>query len=182
MQKGRFNNTAKSLCYTAVAVALLSVSSWISVPIGGLPITLQSLALFLIAGLLGVKRTFFAVLAYLLLGFFGVPVFAGFTGGITKLFTPAGGYLLGFLAVAPLVGGLCKRKDGLTKKLLIMCIGTFICYAIATIWWTVISALQNAGVGLVGALVVCVLPYVPFDLIKVFFAAYLTEKLKDKIY
>ena len=182
MQKGRFTNTAKSLCYTAVAVALLSVSSWISVPIGGLPITLQSLALFLIAGLLGVKHTFFAVLAYLLLGFFGVPVFAGFTGGITKLFTPAGGYLLGFLAVAPLTALACKKADGLWKNTLVKAISMLVCYFVAIAWLLVLSSMQSAPIGFVGAVSLLVLPYLPFDVIKVFFAAYLTEKLKDKIY
>ena len=182
MKDGRLQNTTKTLCYAAVAVALLSVCSWISIPIGALPITLQSLALFTIVGLLGAKRTFFAVLAYLLLGLIGVPVFAGFTGGMGKLFTPAGGYLVSFLIVAPFTAFACEKvRGGLWKNTVIMAIGMLVCYLIATIWLLVLSSIQNAPIGFIGAVSLLILPYAPFDLVKVFFAAYLTEKLKNKI-
>ncbi len=182
MKEGRLQNTTKNLCYAAVAVALLSVCSWMSIPIGSLPITLQSLALFTIVGLLGAKRAFFAVLAYLLLGLIGVPVFAGFTGGVGKLFTPAGGYLVGFFIVAPLTAFACEKvRGGLWKNAIVMSVGMLVCYFIAIVWLLVLSSMQSVEMGFVGAVSLLVLPYLPFDIVKVFFAAFLTEKLKDKI-
>lgn len=182
MKDGRLKNTTKNLCYAAVAVALLSVCSWISLPIGALPITLQSLALFTIIGLLGAKRAFFAVLAYLLLGLIGVPVFAGFIGGVGKLFTPAGGYLIGFLVIAPIVAFACEKiRGGLWKNILVMSGGMLVCYVIAVVWMLVLSSIQNTSIGFVGAVSLLVLPYLPFDLVKIFFAAFLTKKLKGKI-
>ena len=182
MKEGRLQITTKELCYAAVAVALLTVCSWISVPIGSLSITLQTLALFTVCGLLGTKRAFFAVLAYLLLGIIGVPVFAGFTGGIGKFFTPAGGYLIGFVFVAPLVGKWSKKLRGKVKKnLLAMALGTLVLYVFACAWWMVISAVQNASAGLWGAIVVCVLPYLLFDAVKIALAALLVQKLYGKI-
>lgn len=182
MAKPKNTNATRELCYTAVAVALICVCAWIAVPIGSIPITLQSLAVCLIAGLLGVKRSFFAMLAYLLLGIIGVPVFSGFTGGIGTLLFPTGGYLIGFVIAAPLISLLCKIfKKGVLKTALSMLIGVAVCYALGTIWFMLLSGSTNTPIGLWSALSLCVLPYLPFDVIKIGVAAILSNKLKDKI-
>ena len=84
------------LAYAAVCAALMAVCSWISIP-ATVPFTLQTFAVFCTLGLLGGRRGTAAILVYLLLGALGVPVFAGFSGGIGILFGTTGGYLLGFI-------------------------------------------------------------------------------------
>ena len=98
----------KDMAYIAVFAVLIAVCSWISIPTT-VPFTLQTFAVFLTVGVLGGKRGSLAVLVYILLGCVGVPVFAGFSGGIGVLAGQTGGYIVGFLfsALAPDCG--CRR-------------------------------------------------------------------------
>lgn len=84
-------SAAREICYTAMFVAIITVCAWISIPIGEIPITLQTMGVCLAAALLGWKRGAIATAVYILLGLCGVPVFTGFTGGVAKLVLPTGG-------------------------------------------------------------------------------------------
>ncbi len=176
--RGRYQVTAKELCYIAIAAALLAVCSWVCVPVGSVPITLQTLALFLIASVLGTRRSVLAVLAYLALGFFGVPVFALFTGGFGKLFTPTGGFLIGFLVATPVMGFLYRGK--LWQKAVALAIGMLVYNAFGVIWFCVLYTGFGVG-GLWTAILTCVLPYLPFDVVKIMLALVLAEQFKRKI-
>lgn len=174
---------ARELGYIAVSTALFCVSAWIAFPIGGIPVTLQTLTLCLAAGLLGAKRALLATLAYLLLGLIGVPVFAGFAAGVGALFSPTGGYLIGFLALSVTTGlasDLLKERRGYAKGVylgLSMGLGLLICYAFGTVWFTCVAS-AGKEVGLWGGVTICVLPYLPFDTIKIVFAVFLVQKLQ----
>ena len=76
---------ALDLIYIAIGAALISICSWISIPTA-VPFTLQTFAVFLVLLLLGGERGTIATLIYILLGAVGVPVFAGFSGGVGILF------------------------------------------------------------------------------------------------
>lgn len=77
-------SAAREICYTAMFVAIITVCTWISIPIGEIPITLQTMGVCLAAALLGWKRGAIATAVYILLGLCGVPVFTGFTGGVCQ--------------------------------------------------------------------------------------------------
>ncbi|MBQ8684797.1 MAG: biotin transporter BioY [Clostridia bacterium] len=178
--RGRYAFTARKLCYTAVAVVVICLCAWISVPVGEIPVTLQTFGVCLAAGLLGWKYGLLAVLAYLGLGFVGVPVFAGFTGGVAKLLTPTGGYMLGFVCTAPLVGALTeKRRDKIGFSIVCMALGVAVCYAFGTLWFALF--VSDTAVGLWAALLTCVFPFLPFDLIKIVLAAFLVKRLSPLI-
>lgn len=101
------------IAYIGLFVAVMAICSWISIP-ATVPFTLQTFAVFMAVGLLGGKRGTIAVLTYVLLGAIGVPVFAGFSGGIGALLGNSGGYIVGFIFSAPrYVGYHSKiwRKD-----------------------------------------------------------------------
>ena len=87
------------MVYIAVFAVLIAICSWISIPTV-VPFTLQTFAIFLSIGILGGKRGTLAVLVYILLGLMGIPVFAGFSGGIGVLAGNTGGYIMGFLLSA----------------------------------------------------------------------------------
>lgn len=94
-----------SLVQIAMFAAVLAVLSQISIPLpSGVPVTLQTFAVALVAYFLGWKRGTAAVLVYLALGAVGVPVFSNFTGGLAKFVGITGGYLWGFLPMAMLCG------------------------------------------------------------------------------
>ena len=83
------------LVMVALFAALIAVCAWVTVP-GSVPFTLQTMGVFLAVGLLGGKRGTLAVLIYILLGCVGLPVFAGFSGGIGVILGSTGGYIVGF--------------------------------------------------------------------------------------
>lgn len=93
---------------------LLAASSWISVPMVPVPMTMQTFAVLLIGAVAGPRLAAETVAAYLLQGALGAPVFAGGAGGVAHLFGPTGGYLLAFLPAAVLTGALSERAFGRT--------------------------------------------------------------------
>lgn len=145
----------------------------------------------LAAGFLGWKRGFAATAVYILLGLCGVPVFQNFTAGIAKLGSVTGGYIVGFLFTAVIVGLFSdyvkiKNKPLYTIALsAAMAVGILVMLRVGTAWF---MYLYNAGadktITLAGALSLCVIPYLVPDLIKIIFAALLVVNLKKymKIY
>lgn len=177
-------NAAREICYTAMFVAIITVCAWISIPIGEIPITLQTMGVCLAAALLGWKRGTIATAVYILLGLCGVPVFTGFTGGVAKLVLPTGGYIVGFLFTALIVGAASdyiKIKNDWARMAVLaaaMALGIAVCYAFGTAWFMVLYARAEKSITLAGALSLCVVPYLLPDFVKIVFAAALVAKLK----
>ena len=146
------------MAYIALFAVLIAVCAWISIPTT-VPFTLQTFGIFLAVGVLGGKRGTLAVLVYLLLGAVGIPVFAGFSGGVGCLLGSTGGYLVGFLFTA-LVMWAMERLMG--KKLwvlaLSMLLGLVVCYAFGTVWFILVYARTTGEIGLLTALGWCVFP------------------------
>ena len=167
----------REIAYTALGVALMIICSWLSVPLT-VPFTMQTFAVCLVAALFGLKIGMWAVAVYLLLGIAGVPVFAGFEGGLGYLLGATGGYLVGFLLTA-LVVGIAADKRGRGKKVLItaMVVGVLLCYALGTAWFVLVYTRTSGPVGVATALVWCVLPYLIPDMVKIVMAALLTNRL-----
>jgi biotin transport system substrate-specific component len=92
-------------------VGVLAASAWISVPFYPVPMTLQTLAVLLVGGFLGPRLGVAAVTSYLALGLAGAPVFHSGLGGPALLAGPTGGYLMGFVPAAFLMG-LASRRLG----------------------------------------------------------------------
>ncbi|MFC1960281.1 biotin transporter BioY [Chloroflexota bacterium] len=90
---------------------LIAASAQVSVhlPFSPVPVTGQTFAVLLVGALLGWQRGMLAVLAYLMQGLAGLPVFAGGLAGPMVLLGPTGGYLIGFVAAAGLTGWLAQR-------------------------------------------------------------------------
>ena len=160
--------------------ALIAVCSQIYVPTP-VPFTLQTLAVFIAGGLLGWKRGVLCVAVYILLGMVGVPVFAEFSGGLRVLFGMTGGYIIGFIFTALIVGLMC---DKLGKKLWVLAVsmtaGLAVCYLFGTLWFMFVYSRQVEPIGFVAALGTCVVPYLLFDAAKIIVAAILVNRL-DKI-
>ena len=130
------------------------------------PITGQTLAILLVGGLYGSKRAVATVLAYLAEGLAGLPVFAGGSGGLQHLLGPTGGYLLGFIVAAFIVGLLAERGWGRRpgKAALAMTLGTIALYVPGLIWLAPFVGPHNVlAAGLV--------PFMPGAFIKIALAA-----------
>lgn len=169
------------MAYIALFAVVIAVCSWISVP-ATVPFTLQTFGIFLAVGVLGGKRGTLSVLVYLLLGIIGVPVFAGFSGGIGCILGSTGGYIVGFLFSA-LAMWATERFWNKSKWIpaLSMLLGLLICYALGTIWFMLVYAKTTGAIGIWTALGWCVFPYIIPDIIKIILALALRKKLSSVI-
>lgn len=170
------------IVYIGLFAALIAVCSWISIPLT-VPITLQTMAICLVAGLLGAKRGTITTVIYILLGLVGVPVFASFSSGPAALLSPSGGYIIGFIFTALIVGIVSDKAKGKMLPLIIsMVIGILVCYVFGTAWFAVVYAKQNeAAATLKDILGWCVIPFLIPDAIKIVVASILTNRLKKFI-
>lgn len=162
----------KTIVLCAIFAALMCVFSVITIPTGIIPVTLGLFGIMLTAVILGAKKGTISVAVFILLGVVGFPVFSGFKGGVQVLFGPTGGYIWGYIPMAIVIGlfasGLSERKWKAVLKLFLGCIaGTLVCYALGTVQF---MALQKMG--LVKSLSACVIPFIPFDLVKAALASY----------
>lgn len=166
------------MVYIAVFAVLIAICSWISIPTV-VPFTLQTFAVFLSVGVLGGKRGTLAVLVYILLGLIGIPVFAGFSGGIGVLTGNTGGYIMGFLLSALVMWAMEKIFGGkLWISALSMGIGLFVCYAFGTAWFMIVYTRNTGAVGLAAVLGWCVVPFLIPDLVKIVLAFVLSKRLR----
>ena len=87
----------------------LAAQMEIRLPWTPVPITLQTFVVFLVSAALGTRRAVAAMLLYLLEGSMGLPFFSGGAAGLAHLFGPTGGYLIGFVVAAAVIGFLAER-------------------------------------------------------------------------
>lgn len=160
---------------TALFAALLVAGAYIAIPVGPVPVTLQTAFVLLVGMLCGSKLAATSVAVYLALGAIGLPVFSGGVGGFAHFAGPTGGFLISWLIAAPLAGfcadiGFREAKGNadaqVTRRQLLWMIvgavsGTLVLHAIGlpimkfvlNISWT-----QAFAVGLI--------PFLPGDLVK----------------
>ncbi len=164
-----------ALLYDAALVLagslLIALSAQVAIPLpfSPVPVTGQTMAVLLVGALLGRRRGSLAVLVYIAQGLAGLPVFAGGAAGPARLLGPTGGYLVGVVLGAYLVGLLAERgwdrRVGTTAAA--MALGNVVIYAVGALWLAVFVG------GLVPALTAGVLPFIPGDLVKIAAAALL---------
>jgi biotin transport system substrate-specific component len=168
------SGAAQRTAMVLAGVGILAASAWLSVPFYPVPLTMQTLAVLLIAGALGPVLGLSSVLGYLALGATGAPVFHGGLGGAIVLAGPTGGYLLGFIP-AVVVMGVAARLAGRrvpdagsatsVRRVLMLAAGAVL--ASATIYlvglpWLAVST----GLGFQKALSLGLFPFVLGDLLK----------------
>lgn len=173
--------TTKELVFTALMAVIIAVCSWISIPTT-VPFTLQTFGVFMAVGLLGGKKGTISVLVYILLGAVGVPVFAGFSGGVGVLFGTTGGYIVGFLLSGLVYWAMTAAfGEKLPIMIVAMVLGLIVCYAFGTAWFMIVYAKNTAPIGLMTALGWCVFPFIIPDCIKIALAVVLTKQLKKYV-
>lgn len=167
----------RALAYTGLSAALMALCAWIAVPLpSGISFTMQTFAVCAVSALLGWKRGLLAVAVYLLLGFVGLPVFSGFQSGAGVLLGATGGYLIGFLFMAPCIGFCAERFGrGVPALVLSMVLGEALLYLFGTVWFT---AVYTGGTGFGGAFALCVLPYLLPDAVKIALAVLVVRRME----
>lgn len=153
----------------AAITAALAVFPPITLPVVGVPITAQSLGPMLAGGVLGARRGGLSMLLFLILVAIGLPLLSGGRGGFGVFMGPTGGFLLGWLVAAVVVGLLVERLwhrlNHITAFLASVTGGVVVLYAIGIPWSATV-----AGIPLPTALMGS-LPFLPGDIIKCIIAA-----------
>ena len=125
-EKKKTNSKVTDIVYIGLSAAIIAVCSWISIPLT-VPITLQTMGVVLISGLFGAKRGTLSTLLYILIGAIGVPVFSGFKSGFGVLLGSTGGYIIGFIFTALIVGIVSDKTNKLWALILSMAVGILVC-------------------------------------------------------
>lgn len=169
------------MAYTAVFAVLIAICSWISIPTV-VPFTLQTFAVFLAVSVLGGRRGTLSIAVYVLLGAVGIPVFAGFKGGIGVLLNTTGGYIIGFI-FAGLIMWLMERLFGrkLWAQLFGMILGMITYLSVGTAWFMAVYLRQTGPVSLGTVLGWCVIPFLIPDIVKMMLALSLGNLLRRRL-
>jgi len=178
-----FDLSTRDLSYSALFAALISILSYVSIPLpfSPVPITGQSLAVILAGIVLTTQQAGLSLLIFLLLGSVGVPVFASGKAGIGVLAGPTGGYLIGYLlgaiTISLLIDHFLKDKDNYLLVFIYSFIGGVIVVHLPGVFWlSHVSEISVTKAFMVGSL-----PFVPGDIFKLIIANLLGHRLKKHI-
>ena len=97
MQKKQTLKRSESVAFCGLAIALITIGAWVTVPLGPVPFTLQTMVLAFVVLLFPAREAVASVAGYVVLGALGVPVFSGMAGGLAKVMGPTGGFIIGFV-------------------------------------------------------------------------------------
>jgi biotin transport system substrate-specific component len=166
---------AGRLAAIALGTALLAISAKVQVPFWPVPMTLQTMVVLLIGATFGGAMAGATLLAYLVEGALGLPVFAS-GAGLAYLAGPTGGYLVGFLLAATAVGFMADR--GLLRTLwgafAAMAVAEVLIFGVGVVWLgNVIGAEKAIAAGLV--------PFLPAEALKMTIAAVVAARLARRV-
>jgi len=171
------NPQLRMTVYASLLAALTAAGAYLSIPIGPVPIVLQSLFILLSGLLLGRRWGLAAVGVYLLAGACGLPVFAGGMGGIGRLVGPTGGYLVGFLPAVYLIGAISEKgRERIIFDVIAMICGSMVIYAFGVAWLKTLT-----GMSLAKTLAVGMVPFIPGDVLKIAAAVPIAKALRPII-
>ena len=163
------------LTQIAVGAALIASISFIQIPIGPVPITLQTFGIMTIAGILGARKGFLTVVVYLLLGLIGLPVLSG-QGGLAPFVGPTAGYLIAFPIAAFFIGWLSERHRSIPALIgYNLVIGLGLVYVLGSIGLEFML-----GMTFIDALKVNI-PFLFGDTLKAILAAVLAVKVSSNV-
>lgn len=168
--------TTKTIVEIAMFTAVMAILSQISIPLpSGVPITLQTFAVALTGAVLGWKYAVASNVVYILLGAVGVPVFAGFSGGVQVLVNFTGGFIWGFLFMAALCGAGTVMKNkyfGVATGL----IGLVICHLAGILQFMLVTK-----TGFAESFLLASAPYLVKDVISVILAFIIGWKVRGHL-
>lgn len=166
------------MVYASLFASMTAVGAYMTIPIWPVPITLQVLFVFLAGAFLGARWGMASMLVYLLLGVSGLPVFAGGAAGLGVLFGPTGGYLIGFVAAATIIGYLVEhfQKSSFPYVVAYFLMGMAVIYLLGYIQLMYVASLDPKEAFLLG-----VAPFVVLDAIKAIAGAILFTRVDIRL-
>lgn len=173
------NKKTQNLILCSLFVALIIVGAFIKIPIPVVPFTLQFLFTMMAGLLLGGRLGALSVCVYIVLGLLGLPVFAE-GGGLSYLFKPSFGYIIGFAAGAYVTGTIANRvaNPGYKRLLIANFTGLGIVYLFGMVYYYLMSNLYlGTPIGLWPLFLYCFILAVPGDIVLCLLGADLGKRL-----
>jgi len=171
--------TVFDMTKVALMTALLCALAPHTLPIGPVGITFGSFLVYMAGTILGPYLGSLSILLYLLIGMAGLPVFSNYSSGLAKLMGPTGGYLIGYIPCAIIIGLAMKfYKKGLQGIVVILLgavVGTAVLYVFGTAWFMVV---YTKDITLGAACKLCVFPFIPLDCVKIVVCAVITPPIR----
>jgi len=166
------------MSYAAMFGAITALGAYILIPLPLVPITLQTFVMYLAASVLGGHLGALSQIVYILLGVIGLPVFAGGKAGLGVLVGPTGGYLVGFVIGAYIIGKMAesRKHSGYVWIVLSLIAATVVVYICGVAQLSVV-----ANFSLKKAITVGVIPFLIGDVIKIAAATLLIAKIKSRV-
>ncbi|AXY26627.1 BioY family transporter [Suicoccus acidiformans] len=169
----------RNLTLTGLMLAMLIICSQISIPLGPVPITLQTFAVLLIAYLLKPKQAFICTSLYLILGIAGLPIFANAGGGLQSITLPTFGFLLAFIPASVLTAKYIELFGRTSRSYMISALLFHsLVYLLGLLYFTwIMNGYLGKQMHLWQILSVAFLPFIPGDCLKAGMAIYLSRRL-----
>lgn len=168
----------RDLTMTTLFTALTCIGAFISIPIGPVPITLQTFFVIMSGLILGARLGALSQIVYVLLGLIGLPIFTGGTGGIIAITKPTFGFLLGFIVAAYIVGKISETNKSLKTIIFATVLGSIIIYLLGIpYFYLIFTCYLGKTTTLLKTLSYTLIPFIPGDLLKAFLAILLAKKL-----
>lgn len=182
MKKEALKRT-ETVAFCGLAIALLAISAWVTVPLGPVPFTLQTMVLVFVVVLFPPREALVSVFGYLALGAVGVPVFSGMKGGLASIVGPTGGFLVGFgigAILAVLLLKAWREPEAKSARMLraalaavVLLLTSYVC------GWLQLMALT--GMGPAAAFATGIAPFIVLDAIKLSVGVALAQTLKNAV-
>jgi len=168
----------QAIVLVLAGTAVLAISAKIKVPFYPVPMTLQTFAVMAIAATYGSRLAVATVVAYLIEGAVGLPVFTNTppeVASLAYLAGPTGGFLIGFIALAGIVGDAADRgwDRSIVRLFAAMIAADIVVFILGFAWLAWFAHLSGGadGIGIAGAFKFGVVPFVLGDLLKIALAA-----------
>ncbi|WP_129595699.1 biotin transporter BioY [Anaerophilus nitritogenes] len=167
----------KEICITSIFTAITAVMSQIAIPIpfSPIPFAPQIFAIYLSGIILGKKLGCLSQIIYVVLGGMGLPIFSNFSAGMQSILGPTGGFIMSFPIIAYIIGYAFENNKSVWMKSIILSLALIVSYSMGIIQMSLVIKMS------IPKATVLMLPYVPFDIVKIILAYVIGTKVKNRL-
>lgn len=174
------NIKTKDMILVALFAALTAVGAFISIPVGPVPISLQTMFVLFSGMILGSKLGALSQIVYLIIGLVGIPVFAGGNAGLAAVMRPSFGYAIGFILGAYICGKIVESRfsNNVFKFIIASLLGTLAIYLIGIPYlYFVLKIVSHKTLGFYTLMKTGLIIFIPGDLVKCVTASLISYKI-----
>ena len=172
--------TSQDMALVSLFAGLTAIGASLSIPLGQVAITMQSLFVILSGLILGGRLGALSQIVYIVLGLMGLPIFAAFTGGPQSIMKPSFGFILGFVFTAYIVGKIAHSGNFLNRKKIWLAalIGSITMYVIGLPYmYYMLNIVMGKGFSFSAIVKIGCLLFLPGDFFKLILACLLRKKI-----